>query len=157
MDQNNVDIYLVFEYQESDLFTAIKNRVLNQVHKKYIIYQLAKAVNYLHSVGIVHRDFKPSNILLDGNCHVKICDFGLSRTLHSSDYKVPIMTEFIATRWYRAPEVLFGSNHYSYKSDMWSLGCLIYELYTRRTLLPGDDTISQLTKLLEFKGIPNAE
>lgn len=65
------------------------------------------------------------------------------------------MTEFIATRWYRSPEVIFGSTVYGEKSDMWSLGCLIYELYTRRTLLPGDDTIDQIVKVLEFKGMPS--
>jgi mitogen-activated protein kinase 15 len=67
------------------------------------------------------------------------------------------MTEFIATRWYRAPEVLLGSRSYSAKSDMWSLGCLIYELYSRRTLLPGENTIDQITKIIEFKGVPTPE
>jgi mitogen-activated protein kinase 15 len=66
---------------ESDLFNAIKYRLLNSVHKKYIVYQIAKSLNYLHSAGIVHRDIKPSNILLNTNCEIKICDFGLSRTI----------------------------------------------------------------------------
>lgn len=65
------------------------------------------------------------------------------------------MTEFIATRWYRAPEVLFGSKSYSIKSDMWSLGCLIFEMYAERPLIPGEDSINQIEKLLEFKGFPN--
>lgn len=65
------------------------------------------------------------------------------------------MTEFIATRWYRAPEVLFGSIQYSFKSDMWSLGCLIYEMYASRPLMPGKDSVNQIEKLLEFKGFPS--
>jgi mitogen-activated protein kinase 15 len=145
---NNTDLYLVFEYLESDLFKAIKNRVLNATHKKFIVYQLACALKYLHSAGVLHRDLKPSNILLNTNCQIKLCDFGLSRTLKSSSFINPVLTEFIATRWYRSPEVILGSKSYSTKSDMWSLGCLIYELYSRRTLLPGDNTIDQITKMI---------
>lgn len=134
---NGTDIYLLFEHLESDVFQAIKNRVLDPTHKKFIVYQLAVALKYLHSAGVVHRDLKPSNILINSSCEVRVCDFGLSRTLKSEFFNKPIMTEFIATRWYRAPEVLMGSKCYSTKSDMWSLGCLIFELYSRRTLLPG--------------------
>ncbi|MCL4166150.1 UNVERIFIED_CONTAM: hypothetical protein GTU68_065674, partial [Idotea baltica] len=101
--ENNLDLYLIFEYIECDLFNAIRDGVLNEVHKKYIIYQLAKALYYLHSAGVLHRDLKPSNILIDANCKIKICDFGLSRTLYNYDEEEPFMTEFIATRWYRAP------------------------------------------------------
>lgn len=145
---NNTDLYLVFEYLESDLFKAIKNRVLNAAHKKFIVYQLACALKYLHSAGVLHRDLKPSNILLNTNCQIKLCDFGLSCTLKSSCFINPLLTEFIATRWYRSPEVILGSKSYTTKSDMWSLGCLIYELYSRRTLMPGDNTIDQITKML---------
>jgi mitogen-activated protein kinase 15 len=77
------DIYLLLEYLESDVFKAIKNRVLDKMHKKYIVYQLASALNYLHSGGVLHRDLKPSNILINSACEIKICDFGLSRTLTS--------------------------------------------------------------------------
>jgi mitogen-activated protein kinase 15 len=104
----------------------VKNRVLDQMHKKYIVYQLACGLKYLHGVGVLHRDLKPSNVLLDSGCRVKLCDFGLSRTTTSEYFNRPVMTEFIATRWYRAPEVLLGSRSYTAKSDMWSLGCLIY-------------------------------
>ncbi len=133
---------------ESDVFQAIKNRVLDITHKKFIVYQLACALKYLHSAGVVHRDLKPSNILINSNCDAKICDLGLSRSLFSQYFNKPIMTEFIATRWYRAPEVLLGSRNYTCKSDMWSLGCLIYELYSRRTILPGENTIDQITKMI---------
>ena len=88
---------------ESDVFQAIKNRVLDITHKKFIVYQLACALKYLHSAGVIHRDLKPSNILINSNCDAKICDFGLSRSLFSQYFNKPIMTEFIATRWYRAP------------------------------------------------------
>jgi len=77
---------------ESDVFKAVKNRVLDQMHKKFIVYQLACGLKYLHSAGILHRDLKPSNILISSNCNVKICDFGLSRTLKSEFFNNPIMT-----------------------------------------------------------------
>ena len=140
---------------ECDLFNAIKDGALGETHRRYVIYQLCNGLHYLHSAGVLHRDLKPSNILIDSECRVKICDFGLSRTLYYYNDEPPKMTEFIATRWYRAPEVLFGSTEYSYKSDMWSLGCLIYEMYAARPLLPGKDSVNQIEKLLEFKGFPN--
>ena len=97
------DLYLLFDYMESDLFKAIKNRVLDASHKKYIVYQLACALKYLHSAGVLHRDLKPSNVLLNSQCQVKLCDFGLSRSMTSPAFSKPLLTEFIATRWYRAP------------------------------------------------------
>lgn len=81
--ENSNDIYLLFEHLESDVFQAIKNRVLDPTHKKFIVYQLAVALKYLHSAGVVHRDLKPSNILINSSCEVRVCDFGLSRTLKS--------------------------------------------------------------------------
>jgi len=98
-----MDIYLVFSYMESDLYKAIKGDYLNEVHKKYIIYQLANTLKYLHSGGILHRDLKPSNILINSDCKIQLCDFGLSRTTYSYNGVKPVITEFIATRWYRAP------------------------------------------------------
>ena len=101
--ENSTDIYLLFEHLESDVFKAVKNRVLDLMHKKYIVYQLACGLKYLHSAGVLHRDLKPSNILINSQCKVKICDFGLSRTLESAFFNKVVMTEFIATRWYRSP------------------------------------------------------
>lgn len=101
---------------------------MKDVHIKYIIYQLAKALKYLHSGQIIHRDLKPSNILINSNCSIKLCDFGLVRSLRASDSGGPILTEGVATRWYRAPEVLLGSKSYSTPADIWSFACIIYEI-----------------------------
>lgn len=86
-----------------DLFTLIRENILEEKHKKWILYQICKAMFYLHSAGLIHRDLKPSNILVNENCDAKLCDFGLVRSLDEQDDKDNILTEYIATRWYRAP------------------------------------------------------
>ena len=96
----------------TDLYKAIYENHLQEVHKKYIVYQLLKGLHYLHSAQIIHRDLKPSNLLLSQQCHLKICDFGLARHLSSETKDENVLTEGVATRWYRAPEVLLGSNKY---------------------------------------------
>jgi mitogen-activated protein kinase 15 len=88
---------------EADLHNVIAEGILKDVHIKFIIYQLAKALKYLHSGHIIHRDLKPSNILINSNCAIKLCDFGLVRSLVPMDESGPILTEGVATRWYRAP------------------------------------------------------
>lgn len=86
-----------------DLFTLIRENILEEKHKKWILYQICKAMFYLHSAGLIHRDLKPSNILVNENCDAKLCDFGLVRSLDEQDENDNILTEYIATRWYRAP------------------------------------------------------
>jgi len=141
---NDKDIYIVNEYMETDLHAVIRANVLEDVQIRYIIYQILRGLKYLHSAGIVHRDIKPSNILLNSDCSLKICDFGLARSLD----KESIQTDYIETRWYRAPEILLGSQQYSFAIDMWSVGCLFGEILKGRPLFPGTSTINQLDPLL---------
>lgn len=107
------------------------------MHIRFIIYQLAKALKYLHSGLVIHRDLKPSNILINSNCTIKLCDFGLVRTLIGSSETGPVLTEGVATRWYRAPEVLLGSTSYSTPADIWSFGCIIYEIVCQKPMFAG--------------------
>ena len=79
--ENDKDLYLVFEYREADLHNVISQRILQDIHIRFVVYQLAKAIKYLHSAELIHRDLKPSNILVNSDCHIKICDFGLVRCL----------------------------------------------------------------------------
>ncbi|CAB1449672.1 unnamed protein product [Pleuronectes platessa] len=149
--QNDKDIYLIFEYMDSDLHAVIKKgSLLKDIHKRYVMYQLFKGVKYLHSGNVIHRDQKPSNVLLDTDCVVKLCDFGLARSLNQiqEDSGNPALTEYVATRWYRAPEILLGSTRYTKGVDMWSLGCILGEMLLGKALFPGTSTINQIEKIM---------
>jgi mitogen-activated protein kinase 15 len=102
---------------------VIRANILEEIHKKYIIYQLLKALKYMHSGDLLHRDIKPSNLLLNSDCHVKVCDFGLCRSVAECQTSAqPALTDYVATRWYRAPEILLGSPVYTKGVDMWAVG-----------------------------------
>lgn len=151
---NDKDIYLIFEYMEINLHAVIRANILEEVHKKYILYQSIKALKYMHSGDLLHRDMKPSNVLLNSDCHVKICDFGLARSVAGDDEK-NVLTEYVATRWYRAPEILLGSTRYTKGVDMWSIGCILGELLGGQPLFPGESTMNQLERIIEFTGKPS--
>ncbi|XP_034017224.1 mitogen-activated protein kinase 15 [Thalassophryne amazonica] len=158
--QNDKDIYLVFEYMDTDLHAVIKKgNLLKDVHKRYVMYQLFRAVKYLHSGNVIHRDQKPSNVLLDTDCVVKLCDFGLARSLKhiKEDTGSPPLTEYVATRWYRAPEILLGSGRYTKGIDMWSLGCILGEMLLGTALFPGTSTINQIERIMSAIPHPSSE
>lgn len=149
--QNDKDIYLVFEFMETDLHAVIrKGNLLKDVHMRYILHQLLKATKFLHSGNVIHRDQKPSNILLDADCLVKLCDFGLARSLYQiqEDSGNPALTEYVATRWYRAPEILLASHRYTKGVDMWSVGCILAEMLLGKPLFPGTSTINQIERIM---------
>ncbi|XP_013926788.1 PREDICTED: mitogen-activated protein kinase 15 isoform X6 [Thamnophis sirtalis] len=158
--QNDKDIYLVFESMETDLHAVIKKgNLLKDIHKCYILYQLLKATKFIHSGNVIHRDQKPSNILLDRECFVKLCDFGLARSLGQieRDEGNPALTEYVATRWYRAPEILLASKCYTKGVDMWSIGCILGEMLLGKPLFPGTSTVNQIEQILRVIPPPSAE
>jgi mitogen-activated protein kinase 15 len=110
----------------------------------------------MHSAELLHRDIKPSNLLLNSDCLMKVADFGLARSLREADSQQPaaVLTDYVATRWYRAPEILFGSPMYTFGVDMWSVGCIIGEMLTGKAVFPGASTLDQLQKILELTGKP---
>ncbi|XP_037747608.1 mitogen-activated protein kinase 15 isoform X5 [Chelonia mydas] len=158
--QNDRDIYLVFESMETDLHAVIKKgNLLKDIHKCYILYQLLKATKFIHSGNVIHRDQKPSNILLDADCFVKLCDFGLARSLCQihEDQGSPVLTEYVATRWYRAPEILLSSHSYTKGVDMWSIGCILGEMLLGKPLFPGTSTVNQIEQILSVIPAPSQE
>nr|XP_050848555.1 mitogen-activated protein kinase 15-like isoform X2 [Vespula vulgaris] len=161
---NDRDIYLVFEYMETDLHNVIKKgNILKDIHKVFIMYQLFKAIKYIHSGNVIHRDLKPSNVLLNAQCHCKIADFGLARSvthIGEGDGETgsdPTLTDYVATRWYRAPEILIASKRYTKGIDMWSLGCILGEMLLGKPLFPGSSTINQVERIMATLPAPTEE
>jgi len=115
----------------------------------------------MHSAELVHRDMKPSNLLLNSECLMKVADFGLARSLlddsKDDDVKPPVMTDYVATRWYRAPEILLGSNKYGKAVDLWSLGCIFGEMLGGKPVFPGTSTLNQIEKIGEMIGAPTTD
>ena len=128
---------------DTDLHACIRANILEDIHKQYIIYQLLKAIKYMHSGGVLHRDLKPSNLLLNKECLCKVADFGLARSIASLKRDAgpsPVLTDYVATRWYRAPEILLGSTAYSTGVDLWTIGCILGELVNGKPIFPGAST-----------------
>eukprot|EP00092_Neocalanus_flemingeri_P011404 GFUD01012287.1.p1 GENE.GFUD01012287.1~~GFUD01012287.1.p1 ORF type:complete len:363 (-),score=81.00 GFUD01012287.1:85-1173(-) len=152
---NNIEefseVYMVTPLMDLDLNNIIKIQKLTDDQVKFIIYQIMRGLKYIHSAGIIHRDLKPSNMAVNEDCDLKILDFGLARPTDAE------MTGYVATRWYRAPEIMLNWMHYTQTVDIWSVGCIMAELLTGRPLFPGDDQIDQITKVLNICGTPTNE
>ncbi|OQR99317.1 mitogen-activated protein kinase [Thraustotheca clavata] len=152
------DTYIVTDLMETDLHRVIQSQErLNAEHIAYITYQMLAALRYMHSANVLHRDVKPSNILINRDCLVKICDFGLARGVptENANEDTEALTEYVVTRWYRAPELLLNSK-YSFAIDVWSVGCILVEMFTRTALFPGHDHVHQLQLIASTLGSPSA-
>ena len=139
---------------EMNLYEAIKDRkkYLPEKRAKIWIFQILKALEFMHRNGIFHRDIKPENILLRNN-KVKLADLGSCKGMYSK----PPFTEYISTRWYRSPECLLTDGYYNYKMDIWGLGCVFFEILTLVPLFPGDDEIDEVNKINYILGSPSDE
>jgi len=147
--------FLIIERGESlDEFAARVEHEEITVMQALVL--IVKRVMVLHGLSIVHRDLKPSNILLNGNCDLKICDFGLARVANPEDH-AGFLTAYVATRWYRAPEIMLSWREYTNAVDMWSVGCMLAEIIGRKPLFPGRDYIHQLKLVTDTIGTPSSE
>ena len=136
---------MVFECMDSDLYQVMRDRrdvKFTEYEVKEWLFQIFHGLAYMHKEGYFHRDLKPDNLLVKGTT-VKIADLGLAREIDSQ----PPYTEYVMTRWYRAPEVLLGSQGYSSKVDMWSMGAIMTELFTFSPLFPGKNALDQMAKI----------
>eukprot|EP00397_Hematodinium_sp_SG-2012_P024923 GEMP01025993.1.p1 GENE.GEMP01025993.1~~GEMP01025993.1.p1 ORF type:complete len:426 (+),score=66.24 GEMP01025993.1:279-1556(+) len=140
------DLNIVSELMETDLMWILRSpQHLSDSHSHFFLYQILRGVKYIHSAQIIHRDIKPRNLLVNSNCDLKICDFGLARvTFADKDVDRAPLTEYIYTRWYRAPEILCFCPDYSYEIDLWAIGCTFAEMITRKPLFPGRTSQHQI-------------
>ncbi|XP_024906838.1 mitogen-activated protein kinase 11 isoform X4 [Pteropus alecto] len=145
------EVYLVTTLMGADLNNIVKCQALTDEHVQFLVYQLLRGLKYIHSAGIIHRDLKPSNVAVNEDCELRILDFGLARQADEE------MTGYVATRWYRAPEIMLNWMHYNQTVDIWSVGCIMAELLQGKALFPGGDYIDQLKRIMEVVGTPSPE
>jgi len=150
------DIYIVTSLMESDLERIIRSQqTLTDQHFQYFLYQLLRALKYVHSANVLHRDLKPSNLLVNANCDLALCDFGLARGFDVEGKDT--LTEYVVTRWYRAPELLCESVHYGKGVDVWSVGCIFAELLVHEAFFRGENPQHQLEVIVSKMGCPPKE
>lgn len=155
------EVYLYEELMEADLHAIIRSgQPLTDAHFQSFIYQTLCGLKYIHSANVLHRDLKPGNLLVNADCELKICDFGLARGFDPDQNTVmsgqqEFMTEYVATRWYRAPEIMLSHQNYNTAIDLWSVGCILAELLGRRPIFKGSDYVDQLNQILYYIGTPS--
>ncbi|KAI8620939.1 kinase-like domain-containing protein [Chytriomyces sp. MP71] len=151
-EPRNGVLSLNFELMDCNLYELIsrKNLLMTESKAKMYMHQICKGLEYIHGKGIFHRDIKPENILVK-DFNIKIADFGSCRGIHS---KQPY-TEYIATRWYRPPECLLCDGIYTYKMDIWSAGCVLYEVISKQPLFPGANELDQIHRIHNVMGTPS--
>ncbi|XP_060920479.1 serine/threonine-protein kinase MAK isoform X3 [Labrus mixtus] len=149
--RENDHLYFVFEYMKENLYQLMKdreNKMFSENEIRNIMFQVLSGMVFVHKHGFFHRDMKPENLLCMGPELVKIADFGLAREIRSK----PPYTDYVSTRWYRAPEVLLRSSTYSSPIDLWAVGCIMAELYTLRPLFPGNSEVDEVFKICQVLG-----
>lgn len=153
------DVYIVMDLMDTDLRSIIRSQQeLSDSNIQYFIYQILRGLKYIHSANVLHRDIKPSNILVSAEMDVKLCDFGLSRAVDFENDPT-MSTPYVATRWYRAPELLLMWDKTSRAMDIWSVGCILAEMLDqpkpkRRVLFPGKNYLNQIDLILDVVGTP---
>ncbi|XP_011405604.1 PREDICTED: MAPK/MAK/MRK overlapping kinase-like isoform X2 [Amphimedon queenslandica] len=153
-DRQTGTLSLICELMNMNIYELIKDRrsYLPEARVRLYTYQLCKSLYHMHRNGIFHRDVKPENILIKDDL-LKLADFGSCKSMYS---KLPF-TEYISTRWYRAPECLLTDGHYGHKMDMWSVGCVLFELMSLRPLFPGSNELDQISKIHDVVGTPSSQ
>lgn len=149
------NLFFIFEYMKENLYQLMKDRdkLFPETAVRNITFQVLQGLAFMHKHGYFHRDLKPENLLCMGQDLVKIADFGLAREIRSQ----PPYTDYVSTRWYRAPEVLLRSTNYSSPIDIWAVGCIMAELYTLRPIFPGSSELDEIFKICKVLGTASKE
>lgn len=147
--------WMVFEYLDHDLSGLLDNKdtYLKKSEIKYIFHEIAQGLKFCHNSGVMHRDVKGSNILINNSGEVKLCDFGLSCMIKENEE--PGYSNRVVTLWYRAPELLLGSTQYSFEVDVWSAGCVFAEMLLKSRLFKGKSDLNQFHRICEKCGVPS--
>eukprot|EP00457_Paulinella_chromatophora_P000596 gb/GEZN01000596.1/.p1 GENE.gb/GEZN01000596.1/~~gb/GEZN01000596.1/.p1 ORF type:complete len:1166 (-),score=255.26 gb/GEZN01000596.1/:561-3659(-) len=152
------DIYYVMDSMDTNLGRIISSRqALDEEYHQIILWQIISGMAYFHALGLEHRDIKPCNILINKDIYVKTCDFGLSRQrddMEGDQKEADLQTQYVVTRYYRAPEVIHSQGRYSDKLDVWAVGCCLAELMTKKILFQGNDSATQLQQIIYVLGTP---
>ena len=150
--KNKGNLFLVFEYVERNLLELIEEKPdgLRPSLIKNLIFQLCKAIRYLHDQNVIHRDIKPENLLINNNMQLKLCDFGFARKISMKSNEN--LTDYVATRWYRSPELLITNGYYGPEVDYWAIGCIMGELADGNPLFPGENETDQLHCIQKILG-----
>ena len=137
------NLFLVFEFVDKNLLELLQEHPngLDPNLIRHLIYQLCKSIKYLHEQNIIHRDIKPENLLITDKMESKLCDFGFARLVSETNEK---LTDYVATRWYRAPELLLSQGNYGKEVDYWAIGCIMGELVDGNPLFPGENELDQI-------------
>ena len=148
--------YLVLDYAHATLKTLLRECALDSARVKCVLEQLLRGLEYMHRHGVIHRDVKPCNILVDCRTgRVQLADFGMAKSTATCATNLARMTNLVVTLWYRAPEILLGSRSYGAEIDMWAAGCVFAELLGGGVLFPGSDEVDQLVRIVDVLGRPS--
>jgi serine/threonine protein kinase len=149
------NLYLVFEYMEKNLYELMTEKQttkkFSEPQIKYILFQTLQGIAYMHKYGFFHRDLKPENLLVNGD-KIKIADLGLAREIRS----IPPYTDYVSTRYYRAPECILKSTNYNSPVDIWALGCIMAELYNFKPLFYGSSEKEVFFRIASVLGTPTS-
>ena len=157
--EDEIYLNLVMEYVPDTAYKIVRQYLKNKqsvplILTKIYAYQLMRALAYIHGIGICHRDIKPQNLLINSNTNqLSLCDFGSAKMVVKGEVNI----SYICSRYYRAPELIFGATDYSFMIDVWSAGCVIAELLIGKPLFPGDSGVDQLVEIIKLLGTPTRE
>eukprot|EP00397_Hematodinium_sp_SG-2012_P043996 GEMP01049033.1.p1 GENE.GEMP01049033.1~~GEMP01049033.1.p1 ORF type:complete len:383 (+),score=65.96 GEMP01049033.1:47-1150(+) len=154
---NDKEIYLVLDNMQTDLQSALTNTTMQAMHKQHMIYQIFRSLKFIHSASVIYRDLKPSNILLNANGEIKLCDFGSARLLDEDVDVDTTLTDYVSSRWYRAPELLMVCRRYRFSIDMWAAGCILGELLGSKPMFISTSTLHLMDNIIAICGKPTEQ